>query len=87
MKISQIVIQTAIKSFVTVIGQKNVFDRVKNQVAVIDKDLSGSEGKVKRAKFFEVARILFVDVIEPIAESMLRMLLELAVAYIKSGAK
>ena len=76
--------QTAIKSFVELIGHGDLFSRVLSEVRRTNKTMPDATGKEKRNKVFANFKIIFDDIIEPVCESVLRMLLELAVNFLKA---
>jgi len=79
--------QTAIRSFVELVGHGDLFSRVLAEVKRTNKTMPDATGKEKRNKVFANFKIIFDDVVEPVCESILRMLLELAVNFLKAKAK
>lgn len=80
-EVSKAVIQTAVKSFVTVTGQGLTFRRVLDQINRINKEMPDNTGKEKRAQFLADCTIIFDEMVVPFTESFLRGMLELAIIY------
>ena len=76
--------QTAITSFVKLIGQGDLFSRVKAEIIRANAEMPNATGADKRHKVLKDFEIIFKDLVEPVAESILRLLLELGVAYLKA---
>ncbi len=83
MAIKNTILQGAIKSFATVLGEKGLFDKVLAEIKVINDTHPSSTGAEKRHILMESAGVIFNDVGKPVLESTLRLILELAVKYIQ----
>ena len=85
MSIGNQITATAISTFVDLLGHGNVFGRIVDEIertnASMPDDATGSD---KRAKVLADIGIIFDDLVEPIAESILNLLIELGVAYLKA---
>jgi len=82
--LTQSIIQTAITTFVMLIGKADLFERIKNRIELANADMPDATGADKRHKVLADLEIIFEDLIEPIAESVIRMLLELGVVWLKN---
>lgn len=82
--IKQQVIKTAITSFVSVIGQGGIFGRIKDEIVRANAAMPGATGADKRARVVADLEIIFRDLFVPVGASVLNLLLELAVAYMKT---
>lgn len=82
--ITQSIIQTAITTFVMLIGKADLFERIKNRIELANAAMPDATGADKRHKVLADLEIIFEDLIEPIAESVIRMLLELGVVWLKN---
>lgn len=76
--------RAAIVAFVTLWGHGETFDRVKNEIIRTNEAMPDATGADKRDKVLADLAIIFNDVVEPIAESVMRTLLELGVLWLKS---
>lgn len=86
MKLAPAIEQAAISSFVDLIGHGDIFTRIVDEIHRTNASMPDATGADKRHKVLADLDIIFKDLIVPVGESVLRMLLELGVAYIKSGA-
>jgi len=86
MSIEQQIIQTAITSFTTLIGHGNLFARVKAEVERTNAAIPDANGVEKKKKVLADLKIIFEDVLEPVGLSILHLLIELAVHYVKVAA-
>ena len=82
--------QAAISTVMTVMGHGDYFHRVVDHVNRIEAEIPDPKsGKEKRAKFFKEFWVVLNDVLEmiviPFSESVIRMLLEMALAYVSGG--
>ena len=82
MKVSQEVKKTAITSLVTVLGQGDLFSRVKSEIERVNKKMPSATGSDKRKQVLADLRIIFDDVVLPVGEAVLNLLIELGVAYL-----
>lgn len=87
MKILNEVKKAAIKTLVTVLGHDMDFARIRAEIERANKDMPDATGADKRHRVMNNLKVIFDEVVEPVAESVLRLLLELGVAYIKAQAK
>lgn len=78
--------KSAITTLVTVLGQEMSFKRIKAEIERANSDMPNAAGKDKRHRVMNNLKVIFDDLVEPIAESVIRLLIELAVAYIKKKA-
>jgi len=76
--------QTAIQSLITLFGQGDLFSRVVAEIKRTNETMPDATGADKRHKVLADFEIIFNDIIEPVGESVLRLLLELGVAYLKA---
>lgn len=83
--------QAAITTVMNVMGHGDYFHRIVDHVERIEASMPEATGKEKRAKFFAEFWVVLDDVLEilviPFAESVIRMLLEMALAYAGSKVK
>jgi hypothetical protein len=77
--------QTAISTLVDLLGHGSIFSRIVSEIERTNADLPDATGADKRHKVMVDLEIIFDDLIEPICESILRVLLELAVTYVKKA--
>lgn len=83
--------QAAITTVMTVLGHGDYFYRVVAHVKRIEAEMpEPKSGREKRAKFFREFWIVLNDIlfalVIPFGESVMRQLLEMALAYIDAGA-
>lgn len=86
MKIAPMIIQTAITAFVTLIGQDGIFTRIMDEIERTNERMPDSTGEEKRAQVLADIKIIFDDLIAPVAKSVVNLLIELGVAYVKAKA-
>lgn len=79
--------QTAISSLVDLLGHGDIFPRVISEIERANESMPNATGADKRHKVLADFEIIFNDLIEPVGESVLRMLLELGVAWIQHQGK
>ena len=77
----------AITTFVSLIDNTDIFHRIIAEIKRVNDSMPHATGKEKRARVLADAAIIFDDLIEPIAENTLRLLLELGVMYLKAQVK
>lgn len=82
MSIGNEVKTTAIQSLVTTLGFGHAFTRVVAEIERVNTSMPNATGAEKRDKIIADAKIIFVDVIEPVAGAVLNLLIELGVAYV-----
>lgn len=75
---------TAISTFIAITGNGDIFHRICAEIQRVEATMPNATGKDKRAKFLAECEIVFDDLIEPIAESVLRLLLELGLIWLRS---
>jgi hypothetical protein len=78
--------QAAITAFINTLGHGDIFARVKAEIVRANEAMPNATGADKRHKVLADAEIIFMDMVEPVAESVVRLCLELAVAWLKAGA-
>lgn len=86
-KLGPAITQTAITTFVTLIGTGDIFTRIKNEIQRTNESMPDATGADKRAKVLADLKIIFDDLVVPVGESILNLLIELGVAYLKSSVK
>ena len=74
----------AISTFVDLMGQGHIFSRIINEIERTNIALPVGTGHDKRNKVLADIEIIFDDLIEPIGEHILNLLIELGVAYVKA---
>lgn len=77
--------KTAISGFVDLIGHGDLFSRVVVEIERNNAAMPSATGAEKRAKVLADCKIIFDDIAVPVGEKVLRMLLELGVAYIEAA--
>lgn len=75
--------QTAIA---TVVGLVNghVFTRIVDEMKRVNETMPNATGADKRAKVIADCKIIFVDLVEPVGESVVRLLIEIGMLYLKT---
>jgi hypothetical protein len=76
----------AISTVVTLLGQGDIFSRVKSEIQRTNEAMPDASGKDKRAKFLADCQIIFNDLLQPIIEAELRILLELGIKFLAAEA-
>ncbi|MGZ5053326.1 MAG: hypothetical protein ACXWAT_00125 [Methylobacter sp.] len=76
--------QTAIITFVELIGNGDIFHRIKDEIERTNAAMPDADGADKRAKVLADAKIIFDDLAVPVAEPILNLLIELGVSYLKA---
>lgn len=84
MSIAKQIEQTAITAFVSLIGHGEIFSRMLAEIKRTNETLPDATGAEKRHKVLADLEIIFDDLVVPVGESILRLLLELGVAYLKA---
>jgi hypothetical protein len=74
---------TAITSFVTLLGHGDIFSRILAECRRVNNTHPNVTGADKRHIVLMDLNIIFEDLVVPVAESVIRLLLELAVAWLK----
>lgn len=74
--------QTTISAFVDLIGHGSVFSRVVAEIERTNALLPSATGAEKREKVLKDIEIIFDDLVEPIAKSVINLLIELGVTYL-----
>lgn len=87
MSIGNQITQVAISTFVELIGHGDIFTRIIDEIERVNETMPNETGADKRHKVLADLGIIFDDLIKPIGESILRLLLELGVAWVKAQAK
>ena len=75
----------AISTFAELMGNGNIFGRIVDEIERTNGAMQGATGSDKRAKVLADIGIIFDDLVEPIAENILNLLIELGVAYLKAS--
>ena len=75
----------AISTFAELMGNGNIFGRIVDEIERTNAAMQGATGHDKRAKVLADIGIIFDDLVEPIAENILNLLIELGVAYLKAS--
>ena len=83
MSIGNQIIATAISTFAELLGHGNVFGRIVDEIERTNASMPDASGHDKQAKVLADINIIFVDLVEPIAEHSLNLLIELGVTYTK----
>lgn len=86
MSIGNQITKVAISTFVDLIGHGDIFSRIVSEIERTNEKWADATGEEKRAIVLKDFEIIFTDLIEPIGQSILNLLLELGVAYVKSKA-
>lgn len=87
MSVKSQVIQTAITTLVSLIGQGNLFNRVKAEIIRKNNTMSHSTGVEKRSAVLADLKIIFDDVAVPVGSAVINLLIELGVQYLASSKK
>lgn len=72
----------AIETIITLLGQGAIFHRVVDEIRRVEEANPGAKGKEKRAIFLKECGIIFDDLIVPIIEAELRILLEIGLKFL-----
>lgn len=78
--------QGAILTVVTLLGHGEIFTRIVDELKRVDAAMPSATSHDKRAKFIAECTIVFDDLIEPIIEADLRILLEIGLKYLAAEA-
>jgi hypothetical protein len=84
MSIQNSIIQTAITTFITLLGQKDLFNHVKDEVLRTNESLPSATGADKRAKVLKDLEIILDHYAVPVGQSILNLCIELSVQWAKS---
>ena len=84
MPIGNQITATAISTFIDLLGHGNVFSRIVAEIERTNAAMPDTTGSDKRAKVLADIGIIFDDLVEPIANNILNLLIELGVAYLKA---
>ena len=84
MSVKTQVIQTAISTLVQLMGQGHVFTRIKDEIIRTNTTLPNATGHDKKMRVLSNLKIIFEDLVEPVAVSVLNLLIELGVAWMKA---
>ena len=87
MSIGNQITQVVISTFADLIGQGDIFTRIVKEIERVNETMPNGTGADKRHKVLADLEIIFDDLIKPVAESVLRLLLELGVAWVKAQVK
>jgi hypothetical protein len=79
--------QIAISAFVGVLGHGEIFTRIISEIERTNEGMPNATGADKRHKVLADLGIILEDTLESIGENILRILLELAVAWVKDKAE
>ena len=74
----------AISTFAELMDNGNIFGRIVDEIERTNAAMPDATGHDKRAKVLADIGIIFDDLVEPIAEHILNLLIELGVAYLKA---
>ena len=83
--IEQEVIQDALKTCMGALGHDGVFQRVIAEVHRVNASMPDATGEQKKQKVIADAKIIFTDLVVPVAGQFLNYLIEAAVLYIGSS--
>lgn len=75
---------TAITAFVQLLGHGDLFPRVVAEMKRVNETMPNATGADKRKKLLADAEIIFTDLVEPVAEAVLNLLIELGVQYLQA---
>lgn len=84
MKIPAKVIRVAILGLVLVFRQRGLFLRIKDEILRTTAAMPNTTGAEKREVVVADCKSIFNDRVKPVAEQVIRRLLELALAYIEA---
>lgn len=72
----------AIQTVITLMGRGNIFSRVKAELQRVEAAMPAATGHEKRAKFIAECEIIFTDLVQPLVEAELRILLEFGLKFL-----
>jgi hypothetical protein len=78
-------VQTNVISTVINLVESHVFTRICDEIKRVEASMPHATGADKRAKFLAECKIIFDDLVEPIGENVLRLLLEIGLIALKSA--
>lgn len=84
MSIETTIEPTAIEAFVSLIADQSIFTRILAEIQRINAALPDGTAAEKRARFMADVKVIFDDLLIPVGENTLRILLELGVLYLKA---
>ena len=73
-----------ISTFAELMSHGNVFGRIVDEIERTNAAMPDATGHDKRVKVLADIGIIFDELVEPIAENILNLLIELGVAYLKA---
>lgn len=83
MSIQNQVKQTALDAFIAVWNHGHLVPRVIAEIKRVNASMPHATGKEKRARVFADWEIIFDDLIEPVGEHVIRLLIEIGLEYLK----
>lgn len=86
MSVGNQVKQAAIVSLVTLLGNKDTFTRVVDQMKRVNEKYPEIDGDAKKKIVVADLKIIFNDLVVPIARSVINLLIELGVVYLTAQA-
>lgn len=82
MSVGNRVKQTAIWTLVTLLGNKDTFPRIVEQMKKVNEKYPEIDGDAKKKIVVADLKIIFNDLVVPIARSVINLLIELGVVYL-----
>ena len=86
MSVGNRVKQTAIWTLVTLLGNKDTFPRIVEQMKKVNEKYPEIDGDAKKKIVVADLKIIFNDLVVPIARSVINLLIELGVVYLTTQA-
>jgi hypothetical protein len=84
MSVGNQVKQTAIEALVHVIDGGHLFPRVLDEMKRANAALPGADGPTKKKRVVADLKIIFDDLVWPVGEAVINLLIELGVAYLSA---
>lgn len=81
------VVQTSITTLLTVLGEKDTFKRIVAEMDRVNYTMPSATGSEKRAIVLADVKIIFNDIVRPVAESVLRLCIELGMVWLRTQVK
>lgn len=78
--------QGTITTIITLMGQESIFHRVVAEIQRTDAALPEASGKEKRAHFLRECAVIFDELVIPVLEEDLRILLQFGLKYLAAAA-
>ena len=76
------VIQTAVMSFVTLLGHDRIFNRIVAEMQRVNEKYPTASGEDKKARVIADLRIIFDDLVYPISKQVINLLIEIGLVYL-----